>query len=240
MTPPLKVFIGHDPHELEAFAAAERSLRRWASVAVDVIPLRHDRLHDAGLLRRPTDARNGLYDLHSQAPMSTEFAISRFLVPLLAHAGWALYVDCDVVFLGDVAELLTLADPTKAVQVVKHLHTPKPGVKMVDQWQTAYPFKNWSSVMLFNCDHKGHGRLSLDALNHRPGRDLHAFYWLADTEIGTLPPGWNWLVNEQPRPDALKLAHFTNGGPWLSGWPGAEHDDLWLAEAAHATAAADA
>lgn len=226
----LKVYIGHDAAEAAAFSVAEASLRRHASIPVDVAPLRADKLRAAGLLRRPTDARGGLYDLHSQAPMATEFAVSRFLVPLLAHSGLALFVDCDVVFLGDVAELVGLADPTKAAQVVKHQHNPTSDAKMVDKVQTAYPFKNWSSVVLFNCDHKGHGRLSLDAINHRPGRDLHAFYWLADSEIGDLPAGWNWLVNEQPRPDALKLAHFTNGGPWLPGWAGAPNDDLWLAE----------
>lgn len=226
----LKVYIGHDPAEQMAFEVAEASLRRRASIPIDVVPLRADKLHAAGLLRRPTDARGGLYDMHSRAPMATEFAISRFIVPLLAHSGWALFVDCDVVFLGDVAELLQLADPTKAVQVVKHQHNPTSDSKMVDKAQTAYPFKNWSSVALFNCAHKGHERLSLDMLNHRPGRDLHAFCWLADSEIGTLPPGWNWLVDCQPRPADLKLAHLTLGGKWLPGWQGGSFDEEWERE----------
>jgi lipopolysaccharide biosynthesis glycosyltransferase len=61
-----------------------------------------------------------MYDLHSNAPQATDFAISRFFVPLLAHTGWALFTDCDVVFLRDPHELFAHADQSKAVMVVKH------------------------------------------------------------------------------------------------------------------------
>lgn len=228
----LRVFIGYDPAEAEAYRVCEASLRRRASIPVEVIPLQADRLAASGLLRRVTDARGGeLYDLHSNAPQATEFAISRFLVPLLAQTGPALFVDCDMVFLGDVAELLDLVDDRHAVRVVKHQHRPANAEKMCGKTQTAYPFKNWSSVVLWNCDHPANRRLSLYDVQSRPGRDLHAFYWLADPEIGELPPGWNWLVNEQPAPEALRLAHFTNGGPWFPNWQGAPYDDIWQREA---------
>lgn len=226
----MKIYIGFDGAEAEAYRVAEASLRRRASIPVDVTPLRADRLAAAGLLRRPVDGRGHMYDLHSQASQATEFSISRFLTPLLAQTGLALFVDCDVVFLGDVAELAELFDPTKAVQVVQHHHQPMATSKMAGQAQTCYPRKNWSSVMLFNADHPAHRRLSLDAINHWPGRDLHAFQWLHTSEVGELPAGWNWLVNEQPRPRDLRLAHFTNGGPFTAGWAGAEHDDIWLRE----------
>ena len=227
----MKVFIGEDPKEKAAGVVAAASLKRRASIPVSVTSLHLDRLAAAGLLRRPVDARGGLYDLRSQAPQSTEFAASRFLVPMLALHGWALFVDCDVVVLEDVATLLAIADPKYAVLVVQHRHQPQAETKMVDQIQTRYARKNWSSVVLWNCDHPANRRLTLDDVNHRPGRDLHAFYWLADSEIGTLPPRWNWLVGEQPRPDNPAIAHFTSGGPWLPGWAAAEHDDIWLTEA---------
>ena len=227
----MKVFIGQDPRERAAGKVAESSLLRTSSIPVSVTSLHLDRLAAAGLLRRPTDARGGLYDLPSQAPASTEFAISRFLVPMLAQHGWALFVDCDVVFMDDVANLLAITQDRFAVQVVKHQHWPKGETKMIDQVQTSYSRKNWSSVCLWNCDHPANRRLTLDDVNHRPGRDLHAFYWLADSEIGTLPPRWNWLVGEQPVPDNPAIAHFTNGGPWLPGWAAAEHDAIWLDEA---------
>ncbi len=227
----MKIYIGYDPAEAEAYRVAEASLRRRSSIPVDVTPLCADRLAACGLLRRPADARGGeLYDIRSNASQATEFAISRFLVPMLAQTGWALFIDCDMVFLGDVAELLELADPSKAVMVVKHKHAPTEAEKMCGKTQTTYPRKNWSSVMLFNCDHPANRRLSLDDVNHRPGRDLHAFYWLHDSEIGELPPAWNWLVNIQQKPSAPKLAHFSLGGPWFPEWAGAEHDDIWFRE----------
>ena len=222
----MKVYIGHDDREAEAYRVAEASLRFHASVPLDVTPLSADSLAAFGLLRRPTDRRGLIYDIPSNAPCSTDFAISRFLVPHLAQTGWALFVDCDVVFLSDVAELAAIADPSKAVMVVQHNQSGG-GTKMDGQPQLSYPRKNWSSVVLWNCDHPANRRLSLPDVNERPGRDLHAFYWLNDAEIGALPAEWNWLVDVQPRPERPRLAHFTLGGPWLPTWGGGAHDDLW-------------
>ncbi len=169
-----------------------------------------------------------MYDLPSNAPASTEFAISRFLTPILAQTGWALFIDCDMLFMGDVAELFALADPSKAVMVVKHHNGHKAGLKMDGQEQVLYARKNWSSVVLFNCDHPGNQRLSLQDVNERTGRDLHKFYWLHDDEIGELPPEWNWLVGVQPMPDSPKLAHYTLGTPDMVAE--CEHAELWLRE----------
>ena len=222
----MRVYIGFDPREQDAYDVAVRSLRRHSPAAI-VTPLRADRLAQGGLLRRPTDTRGLIWDLPSNAPCSTEFAISRFLVPLLAQTGWVLFVDCDVVFQADVADLFALADPTKAVMVVKHPPLLAVSPKMDGQAQVVYDRKNWSSVMLWNCDHPANARLSLVDVNERPGRDLHRLYWLADSEIGELSPAWNWLVGERPQPENVGIAHFTNGGPFLPGWEGGPHDDIW-------------
>lgn len=227
----MKVFVGYDRREAAAYEVTVRSLRRRSSVPLEVTPLIASRLRSAGLLLRQVDERGGLYDLASAAPQATEFANSRFIVPLLAQTGAALFVDCDMVFLGDVAELLGAFDSSKAVQVVKHHHIPRETTKMDGVAQTAYTRKNWSSVVLWNCDHPANRRLTLDIVNNWPGRDLHAFSWLHDDEIGDLPPEWNWLVGVQPKPAAPRLAHFTLGGPWIEGWPGSEHDDIWTTEA---------
>jgi len=224
----LRIFIGHDKREKDAYLVAEASIRRRSSMAVSVPPLDVDRLASSGLLRRPTDRRCQIYDIHSNAPASTDFHASRFMVPHLAQSGWALFVDCDVVFLADVAELFDQADSDKAVMVVKHGPISVNGMKMDGQPQLAYPRKNWSSVILWNCDHPANWRLSLQDVNERPGRDLHQFYWLHDSEIGELSSDWNWLVGCQPKPKFPKVAHFTSGGPWIKNWQPAEHDDLWL------------
>lgn len=230
----MKVYIGHDTRETRAYATAERSFLRHAWGCDRQLdgtmptPLMLERLAASGLLRRTTDMRGQMYDLPSNAPCATEFAISRFLTPMLAQTGWALFVDCDVVFLADPAELLELVDPDKAVMVVQHQNGHHAGTKMDGQAQLLYPRKNWSSVMLFNCDHPANRRLTLQDVNERPGLDLHAFYWLSDNEIGALPGEWNWLVGVQEIPPSPKIAHFTLGGPWLPNWPGAVHDDIWL------------
>lgn len=230
---PLRVFIGFDDRETAAYRVAVATLRKRARAPVCVIPLMLGRNEQWGLLRRPWQVMHGqMWDLVSNAPQSTQFAASRFLTPHLAQSGFALFVDCDVVFLGDVYELLDYADPTKAVMVVRH-EDPRlsEDVKMDGQAQQRYDRKWWSSVVLWNADHEAHRRLTLDVLNTTAGRDLHAFNWLRDHEIGELPAAWNWLVNVQPRPDAPKLAHFTLGGPWLPHWRSRPYDDLWLEEA---------
>lgn len=223
-----KVFIGHDSREQKAYRVAVRSLLRQTSMPLEIVPLDVERLAHSGLLRRAVDRRGQMYDLPSNAPASTEFAISRFLTPILGQTGWALFVDCDVLFLADVAELFSLADQTKAVMVVKHQNGHIAGVKMDGQAQVLYPRKNWSSVMLFNCDHPANWRLSLQDVNERPGRDLHAFYWLANEEIGELPGAWNWLVGIQEMPEQPKLAHYTLGTPDMVS--DCEHAELWWRE----------
>ena len=55
--------------------------------------------------------------------------------------GWALFIDCDIVFLEDVNNLFSLADDRYAVMCVKHEFNPKPGLKMDGQVQTVYPRK---------------------------------------------------------------------------------------------------
>lgn len=220
----MRVYLGHDSREKDAFATASRTARAFGC---DVIPLYQDRLRASGMLTRPVDLRGQMWDLNSNAPQSTEFAISRFFVPLLAHSGWCLFADADVVFMQDPNELMECADPSKAVCVVKHGSFPLSTYKMDGQAQVGYPRKLWSSVMLWNADHESNKRLNLTMLNQWPGRDLHAFKWLADSEIGDLPSEANWLVGMQEKPTRPIIAHFTLGGPWITEWVGGPHDELW-------------
>jgi hypothetical protein len=224
---PLRVFIGFDGREAEAYRVAEASLRKHASVPVTVTPLNVDRLAESGLLRRPTDRRGGIYDLHSNARASTDFHASRFLVPHLAQTGVALFIDCDMVFLADVAELFEQADPQYAVQVVKHQQPQRETMKMDGQAQLHYARKNWSSVCLWNVDHPANRRLSLQDVNERPGRDLHAFFWLHDSEIGNVTRDWNWLVGVQEKPIRPKLAHYTLGTPDMVGDENCAYPNYW-------------
>ena len=212
----MKVYIGYDEREHKAAAVCLKSLLDVTRGEIDPEFLTLSGLRSRGLLTRPVDQRTRQeYDITSNAHYSTRFNISRFLVPILCQGGMALFVDCDTVFERDPREMLREVPSRLPLSVVKHEHEPTRSVKMMEQAQNAYPRKNWSSVMLFN----------------RTRQELHSLYWLHDDEIGSLDPAWNWLVNEQPKPDNLGIAHFTNGGPFNEGWPGAEHDDLWLKHA---------
>ncbi len=227
----LRVFIGWDLREHEAATVAAKSLRRVTKGQIEPEFLNEHKLREQGLFWRKFDRRNGQgYDLISNETFSTDFKFTRFLSPLLTQDGFCLFVDCDVVFLRDPREMLQEITASHAVSVVKHVHKPSGALKMDGQEQKDYPRKNWSSVMLFNASHAANRRLSLRDINERTARRLHSFYWLHDSEIGGLLPRWNWLVDQQPRPDDLGIAHMTLGGPWLEGWQGGSFDDEWRAE----------
>jgi hypothetical protein len=231
-----QVFVGYDPREDLACRVAASSLLRRASAAVSVQFLALAPLLERGFYSRPLERRDAqIWDPISAAPMTTEHAIARFFLPWLApEAGprWALFVDGDVLFRGDVQELFALRDPRYALQCVQRRQEPAEAVKKGGQAQTSYPRKNWSSVMLWNLDHPAHRRLSLADVNHRVGRDLHRFCWLEDAEIGALPARWNHLVGVDERDADARLAHFTLGLPDVRGYEYCEFSDEWREERA--------
>ena len=226
----MKVYIGYDSDEAEAARIAHKSLLRVSKGKLEPEFLHLPKLRDHGLIWRTFDRRGGQgYDLTGNATFSTEFKFTRFLVPMLCQSRSALFVDCDVVFLRDPREMFDQVAEQKAVWVVKHAHEPAESFKMVGKVQTTYPRKNWSSVILFDCYHPANRRLGLRDVNERSALDLHSFYWLHNDEIGGLGHEWNWLVDVQPRPENLGIAHMTLGGPWLPGWQGGSFDAEWEA-----------
>lgn len=228
----LKVFIGWDTREAEAWRVLEHSIRRHSSNQVLIQPLIIGDLQYRGLYDRPTIMKDGrLFDVVSEAPMSTEFAITRFLTPLLAGGGYALFMDCDMLNLTNISDVLRYARADHAVSVVKHTQDVLGEEKMDGQKQLPYPRKNWSSFMLFNCDHPANkSRLTLDLINTATGRDLHRFCWLADEEIGELPLSWNWLEGYSGPTAHLDVIHYTRGGPWMKDWQDVDYADMWLRE----------
>jgi len=228
----LDVFIGWDPREDEVADVARYSIERHApadDVRIEYIKM--DEMREKGLYDRPMEKRDGhLWDVISEAPMSTEFAITRFLTPLLAKTDWAVFCDCDFLWRADITELLDLADPAYAVMCVKHKHNPSEDVKMDNQVQLRYQRKNWSSMMLWNKNHPANKKLTVELINTVPGRDLHRFCWLEDHEIGELPTAWNWLEGTSDPSIDPKVVHYTRGGPWFANWQDVAHADLWLKE----------
>jgi hypothetical protein len=238
---PLRVFIGYDPREAEAYRVAEHSIRRHASIRVDVQPLILDQLQQAGLYKRPTERREGrLWDGISAAPMATEFALTRFLVPHLAgYRGWALYFDCDFLWRDDVAELLAFADERYALMCVPHAHRSNSTAKMDGQVQTDYYRKNWSSLMLVNCAHLAHAG-QLDRVNRWPGLWLHQFRWTQAEDVGWLPEAWNWLEGISKPLAATCAVHYTRGLPSMPGYENSAFAAEWREELDHASRQAPA
>lgn len=228
----LRIYIGWDDREEEAWDICFASLQRRSSVPLHVTPLKRQALIYRGYYNRTFHLRDGQrIDDQDKKPFSTEFAFTRFLVPALEnYMGWALFCDCDFLWRADVADLFALADPKYAVQVVKHEHVPLETSKMDGCQQTKYPRKNWSSLVLWNCAHPAHRALTTQAVNTRPGAWLHGFEWLTDEEIGALPMEWNWLEGWSPPSVTPKAVHYTRGGPWFADYQDVGYAKDWLRE----------
>ena len=232
MRPRHSIWIGYDPREAGAYAVARNSIEAHTLSQIPIRGVILDDLREQGLYRRPTSRNDGrLWDDISEAPMATEFACSRFLVPHLANDGWALFVDCDVLVRKNLDRIFSLADPSKAVMVVKHNHQPhEGGLKMDGQAQLRYARKNWSSVCLWNADHPANKALTINMINSVPGRDLHAFSWLQDDLIGELPAQWNWLVGHSDPAIDPAIVHFTDGIPTMPGYENCAFAADWRRE----------
>ena len=218
----LKIFIGYDSKEDIAYRVCKHSLLKRASKDIKIYSLKLQELISKKLYSRNVD------------PLaSTEFTYSRFLVPALSnYNGWAIFCDCDFVFLEDITKILSGLDSSKAVYCVKHDYTPKEKHKMDGQKQTIYPRKNWSSFILFNCSHESNKKLSVDLVNSETGSFLHQFKWLKDNEIGALDERWNWLEGWTSQHNNTKpfAVHYTRGGPWFDEWQDVEFANEWIIE----------
>ena len=218
---PLRVYVGWDSREDIAYQVCKQSILDHASVPVKVIPLKQDDLRKKGIYTRSVDQL-----------ASTEFTFTRFLVPYLAgYTGWALFIDCDFVFLDDVKKIFDQADDKYAIMCAQHDYTPKEGTKMDGQVQHVYPRKNWSSMMLINCGSYTNGVLTKELVNNetKTGAYFHRFSWVPDAEVGELSHEWNWLVGwyNQPKDGKPKALHYTEGGPWFKEYENCEYALEW-------------
>jgi len=130
----------------------------------------------------------------------------------------------------DIAQLWELRDPYKDVQVVKHNYKTRMPIKYLGSKNEDYPRKNWSSVILWNCNSYPNRKLTPDYVMKATGAELHRFTWCTDDRIGELPPEWNWLPDEYgSNPDA-KLLHFTLGTPCFHEFADTPQGSEWHRE----------
>jgi hypothetical protein len=217
----MKIFIGYDSREDIAYQVCRHSLLKHTSIPLDIKPIKQYEMRERGIYWREQDPLS-----------STEFTFTRFLVPYLAgYKGWAVFMDCDFYWRGDVAGLQDYMNPSCGVCVVPHNYTPKETHKMDGKVQHQYPRKNWSSLMLINCGHKNTVEgLTLQDVNKRSGMYLHQLQW-ADKHVGHLPIAYNYLEGWHTRDDCPNpvAVHFTRGGPWFHGFKDVEYGQEWLA-----------
>jgi hypothetical protein len=210
----INIFVGYDSNEKIAHHVLTESILRRSTKPVAITPIYLPNIKDDFVRERNNIS-------------ATEFSFSRFIIPhLMNYQGWALFMDCDMLMMADIAELWRLRDDKYAVQVCKHDYTPKDETKFLGQIQTKYIKKNWSSFMLMNC--KKCTTLTPDYVNKASGLELHQFKWLENEElIGSLPLEWNWLVGEYPYKKDVKNVHYTDGGPYFEQYNNCDYSSEW-------------
>jgi lipopolysaccharide biosynthesis glycosyltransferase len=219
----IKVFIGYDHVESVAWHTMAASIYRQSSRPVAIVPVNLANLK--GIFNRPRESKQ-----------SNEFSFSRFLVPYLCnYEGQGIFFDCDQMLRTDIAEIFSVLEEQqgKAVYVVKHTYEPRNDVKYLNTIQYKYPRKNWSSVVLWNCDHEKNRIVTPQFVNTVEALALHRFTWLDDNEIGELDIRWNWLVGEYDNaPNDVKNVHWTVGGPYFDEYSTSDFSNEWFEEKA--------
>ena len=185
----LRIFIGIDERQPIAYHVLVSSIQCRASKPVAITPLILDQL---------PIKRRGL----------TSFTFSRYLVPYLCnYEGQALFIDSDMLLLGDVAELFD-SQSGSSVDIVPFAGN--------------FAFER-PSVMLFNCAECRD--LTPELIETGNPQD---FSWAKS--IGHLSADWNHLVGYAPyNPDA-KLIHYTQGIPGYKECRRCDYAQEWFDE----------
>ena len=210
---PIPIFIGYDPREAVAYHTCANSIIRHASCAVAIIPLALNLFKD--YTETHTDGSN-------------QFIYSRFLVPhLMDYTGHAIFIDGDMIVRSDIAELWQWRHKRYDVQVVKHNYETCMTEKYLGSKNENYPRKNWSSVIIWNCESTANKRLTPEFVQRSTGAELHRFTWIRDEQIGDLPAEWNWLPDEYGPNCNADLLHYTLGAPCFHDFATTPMADDW-------------
>lgn len=212
----IPIFIGYDPREAIAYHTCVNSIIRNASRPVSIVPVALNLFKD--------------YD-ETHTDGSNHFIYTRFLVPyLMGFTGSAIFIDGDMIVRGDIAELWDMRNPYMDVQVVKHNYKTRMPTKYLGAKNEDYPRKNWSSVILWNCNSFPNRKLTPEYVQKATGAELHRFSWIDDSRIGELPIEWNWLPDEFGPNANAKLLHYTLGTPCFDEFANTPQNEDWHRE----------
>lgn len=188
-----KVFIGVDQRQWVAYHVLSSSIIRRSSEPVSITPI---------IINQVPIERVGL----------TGFTFARYLPPYLCkYEGRSVFLDSDMLVLGDITELFNLPNP-EPVSVV-----PFEGKLAFER----------PSVMLFNnkkCDNLVPEYIDNDATNPQ------SLEWAES--VGELPFEWNHLVGYSPPQRNVKLVHYTQGVPGYKECRHCEYSHEWFKEKA--------
>lgn len=190
---PIRVYVATTEVQMLAVKVLEFSIRKHASVAVEVVPL-----HEAGVeIPMPKDAKN-----YPRTP----FSFQRFVIPAVrGYKGRAIYLDSDMQVFTDIRQLWTL--PFRGADV---LAAREPG----DTGR-----KPQFSVMLIDCERlQWDIREIVEALDsgNLSYEDLMYRMTVASNVQADIDPSWNSL--ERYSEGETALLHYTdmNTQPWVS------------------------
>jgi len=212
----IPIFIGYDPREAIVFHVCSNSIIRQSTRPVQIIPLALNLFKD-------------YEETHQDG--SNAFIYSRFLVPYLMNfKGHAIYIDGDMILRDDISKLWDLRNPFFDVQVVQHNYKTRMPVKYLGSKNEDYPRKNWSSVIIWNCNSQVNRLLTPEYIMNSKGSHLHRFEWIDNERIGALPIEWNWLPDELGENENAKLLHYTLGAPCFNEFKNTEMNSYWHIE----------
>lgn len=216
MSEPLRVFIGYDSRWPDVSHVLAYTIKKNIGFETSIKYLILSDLINDGLIWRK-DLDKG----------STEFTYTRFLVPYLCNfKGTALFLDNDMLCLGPSYNLNYIKRSVCSLTVVQNKQEILSETKMYGCKQIPYERKNWSSLMLMNCEKLTHW--TTEFVNIENGLNLHQFRSLKDNEIGRLPSFYNQLDRIKNKKEGF--LHYTSGGPWFKEYRECPHADLWLRE----------
>lgn len=182
MSEAVHVFVGASPHgmDLESEAVLEYSVRRHASLPVDITWM------------RASDDPDSPWSGWERTHWATPFSGFRWAVAHVARSlglPRAIYTDNDVLFLGDIAELWHMDFAGRPIIA------RGPGRLCVSVWDT-----ETAPDILWPLD-----RMRSDPQAHQRMSSL-----IGADQITPLDPAWNCLDGEDVPLEAIKGLHFTD------------------------------
>ena len=210
----VRVFIGSGEASLLERKVMAYSIRKNTRRAVDIYVL--NGTHNA-VERNDEPPVLAPMSLRVKYRNYTEFSLYRYLIPqLCGHQGRGIYVDSDMICLGDIGELFDMPMHGCDFLSIKAYDTGQwgPSVMLIDCESCRFDLEQI-------CDEIDAGKFTYSEFTRMDDRFLAHH----PRKIGVLDPNWNVFDRCDER---TKLIHYTNllSQPWK--FPGHPQGELWF------------